>query len=302
MAIPSGYTALDFVGFTDKGTYANNVTYVINDLVHYGGDIWKCKIDNTIGITPAVGANWDQWLGASANLVERIIAPLEQNPATIAYGVGRQIIWDDWLWEVIAPIAVGDTLVDYAVDPTNANIKKSDPVETQLLAIKNGLGTAAAKDVPASGNASTTQVVMGNDTRLTDARNAADVSAWAKASSKPAYSASEISYGTGSNVGSEIQALTNQLAKDAKDVYEVTIPSGFTAIPTPWYTATGITSDHELLVDGYALLGSSSAQGSDWVIETDTNKVRIKSGTLIGSSGPSVKMTLAIKNKITATS
>ena len=73
------------------------------------------------------------------------------------------------------------------------------------------LGTAAAKDVPASGNASTTQVVMGNDTRLTDARNAADVSAWAKAANKPSYTASEISYGTGSNVGSEIQALTNQV-------------------------------------------------------------------------------------------
>ena len=35
---------------------------------------------------------------------------------------------------------------------------------------KPTLGTASAKDVPASGNASTTQVVMGNDTRLTDAR------------------------------------------------------------------------------------------------------------------------------------
>lgn len=32
------------------------------------------------------------------------------------------------------------------------------------------LGTAAAKDVPVSGNASTTQVVMGDDSRLTDAR------------------------------------------------------------------------------------------------------------------------------------
>ena len=32
------------------------------------------------------------------------------------------------------------------------------------------LGTAAAKNVPASGNASTSQVVMGNDTRLSDAR------------------------------------------------------------------------------------------------------------------------------------
>lgn len=35
---------------------------------------------------------------------------------------------------------------------------------------KPTLGTAAAKDVPTSGNASTTQVVMGNDSRLTDSR------------------------------------------------------------------------------------------------------------------------------------
>ena len=34
----------------------------------------------------------------------------------------------------------------------------------------DNLGTAAAKDVPASGNASSTQVVLGDDTRLTDAR------------------------------------------------------------------------------------------------------------------------------------
>lgn len=35
---------------------------------------------------------------------------------------------------------------------------------------KPTLGTAAAKNVPTSGNASTSQVVMGNDTRLTDSR------------------------------------------------------------------------------------------------------------------------------------
>ena len=45
---------------------------------------------------------------------------------------------------------------------------------------------------PTSGNASTDQVVLGNDSRLTDSRNANDVYAWAKASSKPSYSASEI--------------------------------------------------------------------------------------------------------------
>lgn len=38
------------------------------------------------------------------------------------------------------------------------------------LSGKPTLGTAAAKDVPSSGNASTSQVVMGNDSRLSDAR------------------------------------------------------------------------------------------------------------------------------------
>lgn len=53
-------------------------------------------------------------------------------------------------------------------------------------------GTASNYDVPTSGDASTTQVVKGDDTRLTDSRNAADVSAWAKASTKPTYTASEV--------------------------------------------------------------------------------------------------------------
>ena len=53
-------------------------------------------------------------------------------------------------------------------------------------------GTAANKDVPTSGNASTSQVVMGDDSRLTDSRNAKDVYSWAKASSKPTYTASEV--------------------------------------------------------------------------------------------------------------
>ena len=70
----------------------------------------------------------------------------------------------------------------------------------RIFAHKNGsfceivgnLGTAAYKDIPASGNASIYQVVTGNDTRLSDARPASDVSSWAKASTKPTYTASEV--------------------------------------------------------------------------------------------------------------
>lgn len=156
MAIPAGYTPLDYVGFTDRGAYANNVTYVINDIVDYRGEKWKCKVTNTIGVTPGENANWTIWMGAPVNLVERIIAPLEENPATIAYGVGRQIIYDDYLFEVIKQINVGDTLVVY--DPLNpspsANIKLAPPVETQVLAIKAEADATDDMIAPTETNAS----------------------------------------------------------------------------------------------------------------------------------------------------
>ena len=60
------------------------------------------------------------------------------------------------------------------------------------LSGKPTLGTASALDVPASGNASSSQVVKGNDSRLSDDRNAADVYSWAKQSTKPSYTASEV--------------------------------------------------------------------------------------------------------------
>ena len=54
------------------------------------------------------------------------------------------------------------------------------------------LGTAAAKNVPSSGNAASSEVVLGSDTRLTNSRPASDVYSWAKASTKPSYTASEV--------------------------------------------------------------------------------------------------------------
>lgn len=136
MIEPTGYTALDLVGFTDRGTYAADVNYVRNDLVHYGGSIWRILIDDTIGITPAEGPNYTLYIGEPTNLIERIIAPLADNPATVAYQTGRQIIYNDHLYEVIQNIAVGDILIAYEDDPTNANIKLASPVETQVLALK----------------------------------------------------------------------------------------------------------------------------------------------------------------------
>ena len=95
----------------------------------------------------------------------------------------------------------GSTIDSFA-DVESALSNKVDTVQGKGLSTNDftdsykntidGLGTASAKDVPVSGNASTTEVVMGDDTRLTDSRNAKDVYSWAKAENKPSYTASEV--------------------------------------------------------------------------------------------------------------
>lgn len=75
------------------------------------------------------------------------------------------------------------------------------------LSNKPTLGTASSKNVASSGDATSTQVVMGNDSRLTNARPASDVSSWAKAASKPSYTASEVGAYTKSETDNLISSL-----------------------------------------------------------------------------------------------
>ena len=63
------------------------------------------------------------------------------------------------------------TMSDYIEKSNTAGLVKNDgTIDTNTYAQTSSLGTAAAKNVPTSGDASTTEVVMGNDSRLTDAR------------------------------------------------------------------------------------------------------------------------------------
>ena len=110
MNVPTGYTALDLVGFTDKGQYNSATAYVQNDLVHYGGNIWRCLIDDTTGITPSESANWTIFISEPTNMTEAIIAPLETSPASAAHAAGDQLIYNDVLYKVTAAIAIGDSL------------------------------------------------------------------------------------------------------------------------------------------------------------------------------------------------
>jgi len=58
--------------------------------------------------------------------------------------------------------------------PESGNASSTQVVMGNDTRLTN-LGTASTKDVPESGNASTTQVVMGNDTRLSDSRPASTI-------------------------------------------------------------------------------------------------------------------------------
>lgn len=211
MNVPTGYTALDMVGFTDKGTYNSATAYVKNDIAHYGGNLWRCLVDDTTGVTPAEGVNWTVFLDEPTSAAEDIIAQVEAtSTAAHSYAVGKQLIYNDTLYTVTSAITVGDTLTvgtnitasDSIVDQLDTKANSSDLATVATtgayfdLSGKPTLGTAAEKNVPASGDASTTEVVMGDDTRLSNARNAADVSAWAKAANKPTYNGAEIETNT----------------------------------------------------------------------------------------------------------
>ncbi len=142
MTEPTGFTAVGMVGFTDQGTYSSSFNYVKNDLVHYGGNIWKCLIDDTIGITPTEGTNWTLFIGEPTNMAERIIAPLEVSPSENAYSVGAQLIFNDTLYTVTTAIAIGDALT------VGTNITESDKVVSQIQTLTNNVSanaTAIAK-------------------------------------------------------------------------------------------------------------------------------------------------------------
>ena len=133
MTEPTGYTAVGMVGFTDKGTYSASASYVKNDLVHYGGNIWRCLIDDTTGITPTEGTNWTLFVGEPTNMAERIIAPLEVSPSANAYSVGEQLIFNDTLYTVTTAIAIGDALT------VGTNITASDKITSQIQTLTNNV-------------------------------------------------------------------------------------------------------------------------------------------------------------------
>ena len=137
---------------------------------------------------------------------------------------------------------------------------------------KTDLGTASALDVASSGDASTSQVVKGDDTRLTNARPASDVSSWAKASTKPEYTASEVgaiattAKGTANGVAEldeNGKVLSAQLPSYVDDVLEYSSISAFPATGESGkiYVALDTNKTYRWSGTGYTEISESLALG-----------------------------------------
>lgn len=136
----------------------------------------------------------------------------------------------------------------------------------------DALKSASTKDVPTSGNASSSQVVMGNDSRLTDSRNAKDVYSWAKAATKPTYTANEVGAipttqkGTASGVA-ELDANgkvpSSQLPSYVDDVLSYASQSAFPATGESGkiYIAEDTNKTYRWSGSAYAEISESLALG-----------------------------------------
>lgn len=96
------------------------------------------------------------------------------------------------------------------------------------------------------------------------------------------------------------QLATTAFVQDAlvtgfRDVYKVTLPSASSSKMT--FTATGITANHVMVIEGYAYFSNPSAVASKLTIATSANKITI-AGTLSGTTD--IIVTLGIPRTITA--
>lgn len=100
---------------------------------------------------------------------QEMIAPVEEDEtdASRAYEIGEQLILDDILYDVTAPIEAGDAL---STSGAGANISAADNIEAQIKATKSQIQTAAAQ--AAAQNKNTQEMIAPVEEDETDASRA----------------------------------------------------------------------------------------------------------------------------------
>lgn len=176
-----------------RGAYNPNTQYHILDIVTYSNAAY-IALQTTQGNAPTNTTYWQKLVDSATELAQLSDIDITniQNGQTLIYN-STTGMFENGTIDLTnkADRVSGATNGNFAGLNVNGNLTDSGKKASDFV-LSTAVGTAAAKNVPSSGNASSTQVVMGNDTRLSDARPASDVPSWAKASSKPTYTASEV--------------------------------------------------------------------------------------------------------------
>lgn len=176
-----------------RGAYNANTQYHILDIVTYSNAAY-IALQTTQGNLPTNTTYWQKLVDSATELAQLSDIDITniQNGQTLIYNSTTGMFENGTInISGKADRVQSPTNGNFAGLNANGNLTDSGKKASDFV-LSTAVGTAAAKNVPSSGNASSTQVVMGNDTRLSDSRPASDVHPWAKASSKPTYTASEV--------------------------------------------------------------------------------------------------------------
>ena len=148
----------------------------------------------------------------------------------------------------------------------NANWNETSSSSKAYIQNKPALGTAAAKDVPSSGNASTTQVVMGNDSRLTDARtptshthSAGDIGSGTLDIGRIPTGTSSSTVALGNHTHSDYVSKSATAAQSLHSSISTTLSSGEIKIKSS-ATSAGEAGLYVDSSDGYVWVGVGSSQ------------------------------------------
>jgi hypothetical protein len=297
MVNPSGYTALDLVGFTDRGPYDPNYNYVANDLAHHAGSIWCCLIDDTMGIEPTDGVNWRFWVKDSQEGISDIVNILgaknllDVTPRLKANQSARNYLsYDGQTIIVNGTVSTAEYTRLNGVDgafklPQGSYIfsGKASNSNIRIILRKNGTEIAYGQTpnvtFESDGNTDdfTFLVYVKAGTYTNETVKAMirpsgiEDDTWQPYTKTNKELTAEVAQNT-----SNIQALTNNVAKC--ETLVVSVPS-FSALPQ---TITNANIDDDMVVVN-SVLSNPSAQTGDWTVNTSNGSLTI-SGSISGTT------------------
>lgn len=156
-----------------RGAYNANTQYHILDIVTYSNAAY-IALQTTQGNLPTNTTYWQKLVDSATELAQLsdVLITNIQNGQTLIYNSTTGMLENGSI-DVSgkADRVVSATNGNFAGLNANGNLTDSGKKASDFV-LSTAVGTAAAKNVPSSGNASSTQVVMGNDTRLSDSRTA----------------------------------------------------------------------------------------------------------------------------------